>query len=58
MNNVPKAKLHWKRRPLAMKTRARGICARNNITEATLNVPEACGRCSPTRMFVSSSKLF
>ncbi len=39
LTNLAKAKLHWKRLPTPMKTRALGICVRNGITEAKLNAP-------------------
>jgi hypothetical protein len=39
LQNLPRSKLHWKRLPLSMKTRALGVCVRNGITEAKLNAP-------------------
>ncbi len=39
LRSVPKAKTHWKRLSLQLRTQAVGTCVRNGITEATLNAP-------------------
>jgi ABC transport system ATP-binding/permease protein len=39
LNNVGKARLHWKRMPPVMKQRAAAICVRNGITQDMLDTP-------------------
>jgi hypothetical protein len=39
LSHLPRARLHWRRLPLSMRTQALGVCVRNGISEGMLKAP-------------------